>query len=149
MQLSTHHSQEETTCSQMQHFSESFKKQIAEQAAFYKGEKRELKDFEKQVNVAAAELCLHDLSLLKRRGELLELSRKKVYVFKKGHSRSKVYGESDLPSAPKRPKLAKEAREERIAAMSEELRPGKLDSQFIVPARMLFREITKFFIFHY
>ncbi len=64
--------------------------------------------------------------MLKRRGELLELSRRKVadegYVFKKGHSRSKVYGESDTPSAPKRPKFAKEAREERIAAIDEELK---------------------------
>ena len=29
------------------------------------------------------------------------------------------------------------------------IRPGKLDSQFIVPARTLFREIPKYFIFHY
>lgn len=53
------------------------------------------------------------------------MARKKVaddgYVFKKGHSRSKIYGQSDIPSAPKRPKYDKEAREERIVVTGEEL----------------------------
>ena len=31
------------------------------------------------------------------------------YFFKKGHSRSKVYGQSDVASTPKRPKYDKEA----------------------------------------
>ena len=126
MYLSICHSQEETTCSETQYVSETYKVQITEQAAFYKSDKRELKVFEKRVNAASAELCLKDLSLLKRRGELLELSRKKVaddgYVFKKGLSRSKAYGESDTLSTPKRPKFDKEAREERITALSEELK---------------------------
>ena len=107
----------------MQHFSESYRQQIAEQAALFT--KPELKDFQKKVNAAATELCLKDLSLLKRRGELLQMARKKVaddgYIFKKGHSRSKVYGQSDVASAPKRPKYDKEAREERIGAIDEEL----------------------------
>jgi len=41
------------------------------------------------------------------------MARKKVaadgYVFKKGLSRSKVYGQSDVASTPKRPKYDKEA----------------------------------------
>ena len=53
------------------------------------------------------------------------MARKKVaddgYVFKKGHSRSKIYGQSDILSAPKRPKYDKEAREEHIVATGEEL----------------------------
>ena len=53
------------------------------------------------------------------------MARKKVaddgYVFKKGHSQSKIYGQSDILSAPKRPKYDKEAREEHIVATGEEL----------------------------
>ena len=50
----------------MQHFSESYRQQIAEQAALFT--KPELKDFQKKVNAAATELCLKDLSLLKTWG---------------------------------------------------------------------------------
>jgi len=121
-----YHSQEDARCSEAQHFSESYKQQITQQAAIYKTDKRDLKDFEKRVNSAAAELCLKDLSLLKRRGDLLEMARKKVaedgYVFKKGHSRSKLYGQSDSPSKPKRCKYDEEAREGRIEAIGEELK---------------------------
>lgn len=66
------------------------------------------------------------MSLLKRRGELLEKAQKKVaddgYVFKKGCSHSKVYGEPDSPSKPKRPKYDEEAREGCIEAIEEELK---------------------------
>lgn len=122
-----YHSQEDNGCSEAQDFSESYKQQITEQAAIYKKtDKRDLKDFEKKVNTAAADLCLKDVSLLKRRGELLEKARKKVaddgYVFKKGRSRSKVYGQPDSPSKPKRPKYDEEAREGRIEAIEEELK---------------------------
>lgn len=52
----------------------SYKQQITEQAAFYKKtDKRELKDFDKRVNAASGEICLMDLSMLKRCGELLEM----------------------------------------------------------------------------
>ena len=87
--------------------------------------KGELKEFEKQVNSASANLCLRDASLLNDRGQLLALARKKVaddgYVFKKGHSRSKVYGVSQDSSIPKRPKYNQEMRESRIEAIDEEL----------------------------
>ena len=70
------------------------------------------------MNAAAVELCLRDVSLLNKRGELLELARKRVadegYIFKKGRSRSKLYGDSEAETTPKRPKYDKEMREERL-----------------------------------
>ena len=76
------------------------------------------------MNAAAAELCLSDVSLLNRRGELLEKARKKVadegYVFKKGRSRSKSYGHPVTETTPKRPKYDREMREERLKAIDEE-----------------------------
>ena len=78
------------------------------------------------MNAAAAELCLSNVSLLNRRGELLEKARKKVadegYVFKKGRSRSKLYGQPVTETTPKRPKYDKEMREERLKAIDEESR---------------------------
>ena len=62
------------------------------------------------------------MSLSNRRGALLQLSRKKVaedgYIFIKGHSRSKVYGQSDDTSTPRR---AKYDEEERLKNIEEEL----------------------------
>ena len=61
---------------------------------------------------------MDDVSLLSKRGDLLALARKKVtddgYIFKKGHSRSKVYGSSESETTPKRPKYDDEMREERL-----------------------------------
>ena len=100
-----------------QELSESYKTKIAEQAIIYKeSSKRQLTNFEKSVNDAAIQLCLADVSLLDRRGELLKNARKKVaddgYVFKKGHSRSKVYGVPGTASTPKRPKCDKDMRKQ-------------------------------------
>lgn len=57
------------------------------------------------------------------RGVLLELARKKAsetYSFRKGKSRSKAYGTSkDGSPTPKRPKLDKEMRDNRIAELNE------------------------------
>ena len=70
------------------------------------------------VNDAATELCLADVNLLDKRGELLQKARKKAaddgYVFKKGCSRSKHYGTHDTASKPKRPKCKKDMREDRL-----------------------------------
>ena len=46
---------------------ESYKQQIANKSIIYKADKRKLKEFEKKVNAAAVELCLKDVTLLKRR----------------------------------------------------------------------------------
>lgn len=104
---------------------ESYKQQIANKSIIYKADKRKLKEVEKKVNAAAVELCLKDVTLLKRRGELLEKARKKVaedgYCFRKGRSRSKVYDETDTSSTPKRPKFDKEMREERIRQIQDDL----------------------------
>lgn len=103
-----------------------YKGQITQDATIYmKTKKRELTDFEKHVNAASVKLCLNDTSLLKKRGELLTKARKEVadtgYIFKKGHSRSKVYGQSATETAPKRPKYDKEIREKRLEAIDDEL----------------------------
>ena len=78
------------------------------------------------MNDAAIQLCLADVSLVERRGDLLNAARKKVsddgYVFKKGHSRSKVYGVSDSVSTPKRPKCDKDLREQRLQAIEDEIK---------------------------
>ena len=104
--------------------SESYKQRIIEEATVYKGTRRELTEFEKRVNSAAAELCLSNISLVSRRGELLQKAREKAarnYVFKKGRSRSKFYGDP-VCETPKRPTLNKEAREDRLQAIEEEAR---------------------------
>ena len=117
--------QELPECSAQPHtrdMSESYKLRVMEEATIYKGKRRELTAFEKKVNSAAAELCLSDVSLLNRRGELLQIARQKAsenYVFKKGRSQSKVYCSPD--SAPKRPKYDKESREDRVKAIEEEV----------------------------
>lgn len=105
--------------------SDTYKQRIAEEATIYKVKKRELTDFEKRVNSAAVQLCLEDVSLLNRRGELLQQARKRVaedgYIFKKGRSRSKVYGEPDVQGTSKRPKYCQAVRDERLQVLQDEL----------------------------
>ena len=52
--------------------------------------KHKLMNFEKHMKTAAVELCLSDVSLIDRCGELLHQAREKVadegYQFKKNHS---------------------------------------------------------------
>ena len=95
-----------------------------EESRIYKRPDEELKPFERSVNAAARDLCLKDVSLLNRRSTLLESARKKVaeegYTFKKGHSQSKVYGQSET-SRPKRTKYDEKMREEHIQSIDEEL----------------------------
>ena len=107
-------------------FSEEYKQQIRDKAYIYKKtESRDLTEFETRVNMAAGELCLNDISLINRRGDLLEKARKRVadegYNFKKGFSRSKVYGRIETSSTAKRPKYEKEMRDERMKSIEEEL----------------------------
>ena len=105
---------------------EEHKQRIIQEATIYKPtSKHKLKEFEVRVNAAAAELCLNNVSLLNRCGELLQEARKKVaddgYAFKKGRSQSKSYGHPETESTPKRPKYNQELREERLRAIHEEL----------------------------
>lgn len=85
-----------------------------------------MSDFQLRVNEAAIALALAQPNLVRKRGELLENARKKVaedgYCFKKGKSRSNVYGVSDAePSVSKRPKLDQTMREERIKDLEEDI----------------------------
>ena len=72
--------------------SEAYKRHVIEKSVTYRKREGELKEYEKWVISAATDLCLRDVSLLDKRGKLLQLARKKVadagYVFKKGHSLS-------------------------------------------------------------
>lgn len=92
-----------------------YKNRIIEQSVIYQKSRGELTEFQKRVNSAAADLCLHDIKLLDNRGTLLQQARKKVadegYVFKNGHSRSKVYGVSQSENPPKRLKYNQKMRE--------------------------------------
>ena len=103
---------------------EAYKNRIVEESKIYKRPDEQLKALEKCVNDAARDLCLNDVSLLNKRNTLLELARKKVaengYSFKKGHSRSKVYGQLNT-STPRRPKYDEKMREERMQNIEEEL----------------------------
>ena len=58
--------------------SERYKHRIIEEATIYKGDNRKLREFERRVNAAAAELCMNDVGLLNTRGELLQSARRKV-----------------------------------------------------------------------
>ena len=89
-----------------------------------------LSNFQKRVNDAAAEIALKEPKLVRKgnRGELLAKARQLVsdegYVFKKGKSRSKVYGAvaSESESPPKkRVKLLEEIRTQRISELREDI----------------------------
>lgn len=103
------------------------RKEIEEQAIIYrKTINRPLTDIHLKVNESAKELALSQPKLVRKRGELLEKARKKVaddgYCFKKGKSRSKVYGGKNADvSEPKRVKLDQRMREERIKEVEEEI----------------------------
>lgn len=102
-------------------------KELEQQAViFRKTINRPLSDFQVRVNEAAVELVRFQPSLVRKRGELLEKARQKVaddgYCFKKGKSRSKVYGVRDAePAVSKRPKLDQRVREERIKELEEDI----------------------------
>ena len=85
--------------------------------------KEPLSDYRQQLNQLAGEICLRDPSLLTRKGELLKLAQKalneKGYLYKKGRSRSKVFG-SDSDAALKRPKLSEDYRQRRLQQIQEE-----------------------------
>ena len=89
-----------------------------------------LSNFQQKVNAAAAEIALSEPKLVRKgnRGILLEKARQKVsdegYSFKKGKSRSKVYGVSTrtLECPPtKRVKLSEEIRTQRIRELREDI----------------------------
>lgn len=100
------------------------KKEIEEQATIYRNPKNcPLTDFHIRVNEAAKQLAVSKQSLVRKRGELLELARKKVadegYCFKKGKSRSKVDGKKGDVSEPKQVKLDQSVREDKKKDMEE------------------------------
>ena len=96
------------------------------QAIIYrKTTNRPLSNFQCKVNEAAIELALAQPNLVRKRGELLTKARRKVsddgYCFKKGKSRSKLYGTSPESVVPKRIKLDQKMRDERIKGIEEDI----------------------------
>ena len=85
--------------------SDKDKQKIKQEACIYKNTKNcDLTQFEK-VNAAAGEICISDLSLLSRRGELLEMASRMVaeegYNFKKGFAILKCMERTETSSAVK------------------------------------------------
>ena len=86
----------------------------------------ELTDFQKKVNAAAAEIALRHPTLVCKgnRGLLLDQARQQVssegFVFRKGKSRSKLYGEPS-PSPAKRIKISEALRSQRIVELRDEI----------------------------
>lgn len=79
-----------------------------------------------KVNAAAGEICISDLSLLSRRGELLEMASRMVaeegYNFKKGFAILKCMERTETSSAVKWPKYDKQTRDEWIKNIDKELK---------------------------
>ena len=86
----------------------------------------ELTDFQKKVNAAAAEIALRHPTLVCKgnRGLLLDQARQQVssegFVFRKGKSHSKFYGEPS-PSPAKRIKISEALRSQRIVELRDEI----------------------------
>ena len=84
--------------------------QITLQARIYT--KEPLSEYHQQLNRLAGEICLQNPSLLVQKGELLKQAQIALkdsgYQYKKGKSRSKVFGEDISAAAPKRPKLSQD-----------------------------------------
>ena len=85
--------------------------------------KEPLSTYHLKVNEAAQQICLHKLSLLRNRAKLLVLAKEEVhnagYVYRKGKSRSKVYGSEVTPV--KRVKTSAEEHLGRMKGIKEEL----------------------------
>ena len=102
---------------------ESVRDGIKEQSVIY--HTTGLTDFQKKVNAAAAEIALRDPTLVHKgnRGKLLDLARQQVsgdgYIFKKGKSRSKLYGEPSPPA--KRTKISESLRSQRMVELRDEI----------------------------
>ena len=98
---------------------------------FKKETNRPFTNYQKQINVEAGKLPLAALSLLGKRGRLLEEARIKVvekgYAFVKGISRSKRLCTTDDTAAPTREKITADVRAKRIAALEEDI--ANIDQQ--------------------
>ncbi len=76
-----------------------------------------LSEYQKAINKASRELVEENYALVKSRGELFTLARKKVndegYTYAKKASRSTAFGVGATPSKPKRKYTQSSLREER------------------------------------
>lgn len=98
-------------------------KQIEEASVIYK--KGPLSRHQKCINEEAAKIAKQNPALLIEHGRLLVLARKAVidsgYQFKKGRSRSKMFGSGDKSPKPKRQKTDAEIRMARVSEINGEI----------------------------
>ena len=127
--MSTFHIQDSEDAEDTE-INEDLQRVIEDYGTFYrKSSIRPLTEFQKRVNEAAIDMCMKKPRLMRelKRGDLLEMARKKVaedgFLFKKGKSRSKVYGTEATSSerALKRPKLDEGMRQQRLSEIEENL----------------------------
>ena len=118
--------QEENVHPGSRELGDKLREEIEQQAKIYHAS--QLSQFQKRVNESAVKIALDSPNLIRkgRRGELLQLARKKVanegYSFKKGKSHSKVYGEAGAPSSTlKRPRLDESMRKDRMDELNENI----------------------------
>lgn len=101
-------------------------------------DKANLTPYQLRINKACEELCVQSPQLLLDKGERLKQARMKVhndgYVYKKGHSRSQQYNDA-APSQPKRVKICKDERDQRILNISEQM--GDLDRLIRIKERRI------------
>lgn len=99
------------------------REEMLDKSRIYKG--AQLTKYQEAINNASYELCLDNQGLLNRKGELLELARKRIhdngYVYKKRASRSKSFGVSKNEPEPKQQKVSTEFRQKRIKDLSEDI----------------------------
>lgn len=102
--------------------------EIRELAIVYKKESlRKLTDYQKRINDVSQEICVKNPTMLRNRKKLLLACQEEVnktYQFKKGKSRSKRLAIEGDPgsSKPKRKKLTKDFRVQRMKTIEEEVK---------------------------
>ena len=99
---------------------------IKEHSKIFGRKSEKISDYQKRMNEASMELCLVNPNLISNRGLLLEQARKKVndsgYIYKKGKSRSKILNSEDENPPPKRRKISKEYRLQRISELQDKIK---------------------------
>jgi len=85
-----------------------------------------LTEYQRRVNDASTELCLHNLDLLSNRQLLSEAARERVdkdgYQYKKRKIAIKVAEPTDQSGSPKRRKISKEYNINRIGELEEKIK---------------------------
>lgn len=102
------------------------REQIRVEACLFGKSGKPLTAYQEKMNTVAGDFCVRDPLLLTRKGELLELSRKKLhetYMYAKGKSRStKLNPACREKDHPARIKIERQERQLRIETLNEQIR---------------------------